>query len=98
MHSKSGFSATAAANVIVENCSLVPEEPDVVYLPPSASPKVATSSAINQGSAAPVLDVVAFAAPIGSMVRVILRWAQGGTAAGAAQNLSISVDLILRPA
>ncbi len=96
VHSKSGFTATAQATIIVQNASLVAEEPDVVYLP--ASGAVATSTAITSSSAAPVLDVISFAAPIGSMVRVILRWTQGATAAGAAQNLSISVDLVLRPA
>ncbi len=98
VHSKSAFTATAIANIIVQNASLVAEEPDVVYLPATGVTPVATSTNITSTSAAPVLDVVAFAAPIGSMVRVILRWTQGATAAAAVQNLSVSVDLVLRPA
>lgn len=94
VHSKSGLTATANANVVVHNVSLVPEEPDVLYL----GPQVGISTSITSSSASPTLDVVALSAPIGAMLRVILRWTQGATDTASNQTVAISVDLVLRPA
>jgi hypothetical protein len=96
LHAKNTWATSPARlHVKVQNIMLVPEEPDVVYL---ASGDVSSVAFVQGTDSAPLLKVAAFAAPIGPMLRVILEWEQGATAASAAQTASISVDLVGRPA
>jgi hypothetical protein len=92
LHAKGTFSATATARIVVENISLVPEEPQVIYTDGIA---LATVNYLT-GTTAPNLQVVAFSGAIGHMVQVRLTFDQGATAAAAAQTLSVSADLIGR--
>ena len=73
---------------------LVPEEPDVVFA--VTSPVVASSTALGS-TTPPGLLVVAFASPIGPMLRVRLNYAVS-VAQSAANTISIGVDLVGRPA
>ncbi len=94
LHAKGTFSATALADILVENISIVPEEPQTIFAD-TVSPLATVSYAA--GTTAPNLGVVPFVGAIGPMVRVRLVFDQKATAAAAAQTFSISVDLIGRP-
>lgn len=98
IHAKGTFSATGKAVIMVQNIMLVPEEPDVVYVAPTdlTGGNLTISSAA--ADAAGVLKVLALTGPIGPMLRVLLRFDQGATAAGAAQTFTMSVDLVGRQA
>lgn len=98
MHAKGGtWGAGSKVQVIVDNIMIVPEEPDVIFAtsPTLASP-VATLE-FTEGEVAPLLKVSAFSAPIGSMLRVHVRWVQA-TAAVGPQTVSLGIDLVGRPA
>lgn len=92
LHTKGTFSATAVARVLVENFSIVPEEPQTIFVDPIA---IATAG-IASGTTAPNYQVVAFSGAIGPMLQVRLTFDQGATPAAAAQTFSISVDLLGR--
>jgi hypothetical protein len=92
LHTRGTFSASARATILVENISIVPEEPQTIFADTAAP---LASVQYVAGTLAPNLGVVAFVGAIGPMVQVRLIFDQQGTAA-AAQTFSISVDLIGR--
>lgn len=93
LHAKSGWSASAILSINIDNISLTPEDPSVVF----TGSRVA-SPQILAAAAAPLLVVSGLTlAAIGPQLQVSLRWSQGATAAGAAQTLSLSIDLVGRP-
>ncbi|MBL8744113.1 MAG: hypothetical protein JNK04_23560, partial [Myxococcales bacterium] len=94
IHARNTWTGTATLSALVENIMLVPEEPDVVFA--LTSPVVASSSALGS-TTPPGLLVVAFAPPIGPMLRVRLNYSVS-VAQSAANTISIGVDLVGRPA
>jgi hypothetical protein len=94
VHSTSGLTATAAANVKGYGQSQSREDPGLFFI----GSAIATCGPINSSTAPPALLTGSVSSPFPSSVRVTLEWAQGGTQAGAAQKITISVDLIVRPA
>jgi hypothetical protein len=93
LHAKAGWQTGAQLNARVQNCMLVPEEPDVVYL---ASGTIGSVGFLDT-EAAPLLKLAQLATPIGPMLRVYLEWTQAAVAA-AGQTASISIDIVGRPA
>ncbi len=97
LHERNTWANGASLKIVVQNIMLVPEEPDVVYVATAAD--VATVSFTNVGTDnPPILRLTQFAAPIGPMLRVLIRWEQGTTVQAGAQTAAISVDLVGRPA
>jgi hypothetical protein len=93
LHAKNSWSGSAILSVNVDNVSLDPVDPSVVFV----GSRVASPS-ISSGATAPLLTVASLnLATIGEQLQVSLRWSQGATPAGAAQTLSISIDLLGRP-
>lgn len=97
MHAKNSWGAGTKVQVVVDNILIVPEEPDVIFAPSAtlASP-VAMAEFVEATDFAPALKVTALNAPIGSMLRVHVRWVQ--STAGTAQTVSLGIDLVGRPA
>jgi hypothetical protein len=94
LHAKSFTGATAQAFVRVQNVSYSDDEPNVLFIDTGAA-NVAQATIAN-GDTAPKLYTIAFTAPIGNMVRVLLEHSQG-TAAGVC-TMSLSCELVLRDA
>jgi hypothetical protein len=93
LHTKGTWSGTAILNIFVDNVSLHPVDPSVVFV----GSRVAAPQILATASA-PLLVVTGLTlAAIGPQLQVSLRWAQGATAAGAGQPFSLSIDLIGRP-
>jgi hypothetical protein len=97
VHSKNLWSTTASLSILVQNIMIVPEEPDVVFA--STTNLVSTAISITNGTVAtaPALFVSSLAT-MGAQLRVLVRFSQGLTPAGAAQTIAIGVDLVGRPA
>lgn len=92
LFAKNTWSATAILSVNVDNVSLVPEDPSVVFVGSRV-----TSPQVLAAATAPAYSVTALSlATIGPQLQVSLRWSQGATPAGAAQTLSIGIDLLGR--
>lgn len=97
LHSRgAAWTGTAKLSVMVQNIMLTPEEPDVVFLAP-ADLVPALSNTITSSTAIGTLFISSLLA-MGPMVRVVVRFNQGATAAGGPQTIAIGVDLVGRPA
>jgi hypothetical protein len=95
VHSRGGTWPTGASlNVLVQNIMLVPEEPDLVFI--NTTSLLTTAIAITNSTNAGALFVSSLTT-MGPQLRVLLRFSQGPNA-GAAQTISIGVDLVGRPA
>jgi hypothetical protein len=93
MHTKGTWSVSAILNIFVDNVSLNPVDPSVVFV----GSRVAAPQ-ILAASNAPLLNVSGLTlAAIGPQLQVSIRWSQGATAAAAAQPFSLSIDLVGRP-
>lgn len=93
LHEKANFITGASAVVVVQNAVQVPDEPSVIYAADL------TTVTIVSGDAAPKLYTAAIAAPIGPMLRLLLRWTQPATPAQtSASTFAISIDLVGRTA
>lgn len=93
LHAKQFWSATATLKIIVQNISIVPERPDLIFV---SSVDAGGSNGIDDSLTPPFLDVSTSSGgtPVGPMLRVLMRWEQGATAASAPQTFSLSVDLV----
>lgn len=80
--------------MIAYNQSVDPNDPATFFVDRGAP--VVTSEPIEQGTDPGTLLVRALQTPISSSVRVVLQWAQGGTAASGVQIVTIGVDLVGR--
>lgn len=92
LHARGTWSATVTASIIVRNVVYTPDDPSTAF----SGSDIATISLTNSSTVGAVLTEALDDAPIGPMVSVVLSWAQGGTAASAAQTASISVDIVGR--
>jgi hypothetical protein len=90
--SLTGVSSSAVAQVTVSNESEEPEDPGAFFTGSSA---IATVS-INSSTQPPVLLAAQLTGPIGSMLRVRLRWLQGSSEAAEPQKLTIAANLVMR--
>jgi len=95
-HGHSGFTNTANAKVKVYPQSESREDLGTFFVGATSLVDV-PATGIVQGTVAPALFTGTLGTPIPSMVRVVLEFAQGTTATGA-QKLTISADLVGRPA
>lgn len=94
VHAKATWSGTTNLAVLVENIQIVPEEPDVIFAVSGAP--VATVNIVS-GTLAQSLNVAAFGAPIGNMLRVRISYTCT-VAQASANTVSLGVDLVGRPA
>ena len=92
MHAKASWSGTAAAQVLVQNVQIPPEEPQTLFV---VTAPIATVPIAN-GDAAPKVYTYALSSPIGPAVRVLFRWQQGTSPGAGPQTISISADLVGR--
>jgi len=97
IHSRGAWSGgTQDLRILVDNITLAPEEPDVIF----GGSSVALVGPITGGSplTAPALLLASFSAPIGPMLRVRLTYSTAGAAQTGANTIALGVDLIGRPA
>jgi hypothetical protein len=97
LHSKGSWSATAQAVVAVQNVVIPVEEPQTSFLEGSGSTDLA-SVTIAASDGAPRLYLARTSTTPGQSVRVVLRFSQGGTTAGGAQDMSLGIALVGRDA
>ncbi len=92
LHTKGSWSVSAILNIFVDNVSLDPTDPSIVFV----GSRVAAPQILATASA-PFFNVSGLTlATIGPQLQVSIRWSQGATPAGAAQTFSLSLDLLGR--
>lgn len=96
VHSKTSWSSTAVLRVILQNVAPTPDDPSK----PFPGSNVATVNVPSAATAPLLFTAELDDAPLGPWLRLFLRWEQGATDAGAGvrQDVSLSVDLLGRPA
>jgi hypothetical protein len=93
VHDISGWTATASAAIAVRAQSVSPEDPGTEFVIESGA--ALASVTINDDDTTPELLIATFNADA-PMLRVLLSFSQGATAAGDVQSLTLGVDLVLR--
>jgi len=94
LHTTANMSTSATLTVEGQSVLPSPDEPQTLFKSSTAVGSVSFTSSDTAGT-----FKQATLSGIGAFVRVVLKWAQGGTAGGAnGQSVSISVELVGRSA
>jgi hypothetical protein len=93
LHFKSNWTATASAQIVLQDIQVPPEDPSVFF---QGTVLDRQNLSIPNGATAGTLVWAQLTSSPGSNLRVVFRWLQGATAASSPQLIAIGVDLVWR--